>query len=109
MLPPAGTLARLGSPARITYGPVAPLVMVTYCLPLSSQVTGCPTIPAEGWKSHKILPLGACTAMNSPGGRPVDTKPPAVTNVPAKLGLLNGTSHLRRPVRGATPARKPPP
>jgi len=38
-LPPAGTLARLGSPERMT-------VIVTYCLPSRSQVIGWPTMPA---------------------------------------------------------------
>src|SRR5215204_6370325 len=104
-LPPAGTLARLGSPARITYGPVAPLVTVTNCLPSFSQVTGCPTIPAEVWNSHRILPVSESTAITSPVRRPVNTSPPAVTSVPAKFGLLNGTAHLDLPVSGSTARR----
>ena len=81
------------------------MVTVTYCLPLSSQVIGCPTMPAEVWNSHKILPLSASTAMNSPVRRPVNTKPPAVTSVPEKFGLLNGTAHFDWPVRGSTARR----
>src|SRR5262245_2975693 len=108
-LPPAGTWARLGSPARITYGPVAPLVTVTYCLPSFSQVTGWPTTPAEVWNSHRVLPVSESTAMTSPVSRPVKTSPPAVTRVPAKFGLLNGTCHLDWPVSGSIARRWPRP
>src|SRR5213593_5265901 len=108
-LPPAGTLARLGSPERMTYGPVAPLVIVPYCLPSRSQVIGWPTMPADVWNSHRVFPVSASTAMNSPVSRPVKTRPPAVTSVPEKFGLLKGTAHFDRPVTGSRARRWPRP
>src|SRR5207248_2811493 len=53
-LPPAGTLATLGSPIFKAYTPPIPLVTVTYCLPSFSQVMGCPTMPDGVWNCQTI-------------------------------------------------------
>ena len=45
--------------------------------------------------------------MNSPVSRPVKTSPPAVTSVPAMLGVLRGIAHLDWPVSGSIARRWP--
>src|SRR4051812_9154133 len=104
---PAGTLARLGSPARSAYTPPMPAMTVMYCLPSFSQVTGCPTMPDEVWKLQRSLPVSASWASNSPVITPVNTRLLAVDMVDEKFGLLYGTAHLSLPVIGSTAFRKP--
>src|SRR5919112_3453521 len=85
---PAGTLTRLGSPARRAYTPPMPLITVTYCLPSFSHVTGWPIMPDGVWKLHSTLPVSASSAWNSPVITPVKTRLLAVLKVDEKFGLL---------------------
>src|SRR5205085_7121217 len=99
--PPAGTLARSGSPASAPYTVAAPLRTVTYWRPSLSQVIGRPVMPEPVWNDQSLRPVLASKAMNWPFCEPVKTTPPSVLSTPAQNGDLFSVRQTALPATGS--------